>query len=43
MEKIKLSIFTGNTIVYVENPKGSTTKLLEQDIKAIYKKSIVFL
>ena len=43
MEKIKLSIFTGNMIVYVENPKDSTKKLLEQDIKPIYKKPIVFL
>ena len=26
---IKLSLFTDNMIIYVENPKGSTEKLLE--------------
>lgn len=42
MEKIKLSILTGNMIVYVDNPKESTEKLLEQDTKPTYKKAIVF-
>lgn len=38
MEKIKLPIFTGNIIVYVENPKESTIKASRRGYKANIQK-----
>ena len=49
-EDAKLSLFAGNTILYVENPKVSTQTLLElinefselQDIRLIYRNLLLF-
>ena len=41
-EKVKLSLFAGDMILYIENPKDSIRKLLEQ-IKINVQKSLVFL
>ena len=50
-EEVKLSLFTNDMILYVENPKDSTIKLLElihesskvSDHKITIQKSVIFL
>ena len=34
-EEIKLSMLAGGMVLYVENPKGTITKLLEQSVNLI--------
>ena len=36
-EEVKVSLFADDTILYIENPKDSTRKLLELDIKSIHR------
>ena len=36
-KEVKLSLFADDTILYIENPKDSTRKLLELDIKSIHR------
>ena len=36
-KEVKLSLFADDTILYIENPKDSTRKLLELDIKSTHR------
>ena len=36
-KEVKFLLFADDTILYIENPKDSTRKLLELDIKSIHR------